>query len=281
MKKNLKVAIQGVRASFHDVAAQDYFKDFQVEPVECSTFKELCENLKNKTADLAVMAIENSIAGSILPNYTLLENYHFEIQGETFKRIELYLMAQKGETLKSLTHVLSHPMALAQSTEFLNTLSGIRIIEAADTAESAKDIRDKNLKGHGAIASLLAAKTYGLEVLASSIETNKQNYTRFLIIGRWGDRLTAGGNKASIRFELAHQVGSLVQALEIIQSHGLNMTKIQSVPVLGKPYQYSFHVDMEFEKDSDSYSSGMAALKKQTQNLIEFGIYPRGERPVV
>jgi prephenate dehydratase len=272
----MKVAIQGVKASFHDVAARTYFKQ-TIEPLECATFRELCESLKAKKCEFALMAIENSIAGSILTNYSLLESFHFSIVGEIYLRIEMNLLALPGEKISNLNFVQSHPMALLQCEDFLHGHPHLKLIESSDTAESAKYIREKNLKGYGAIASRLAAETYNLENLAPGIETNKQNYTRFLVISR-EPRESSQANKSSLRFETGHAPGSLVAVLKVFQDNGINMTKIQSVPILGKPYEYSFHVDLEWD-NHDSIESALDGMKRKSKGLVSFGNYIRGERP--
>jgi prephenate dehydratase len=273
----MKVAIQGVKASFHDVAARVFFTNKNVDPVECSTFRELCEVLKGKKAEFAMMAIENSIAGSILPNYSLLETFHLKIVGEVYLRIEMNLMALPGQKLEDLKFVQSHPMALFQCEDFLHQYPSLQILEAADTAESAKNIKDKNLLKYGAIASQLAAMTYNLEILKSGIETNKQNYTRFLVVSREAKEAN-DTNKCSLRFETGHSPGSLVNILKIFLVHDINMTKIQSVPILGRPYEYSFHVDLEWD-DKKKYALALNELKSKAINLLHFGDYLRGDRP--
>jgi prephenate dehydratase len=284
----LKIGIQGVRASFHDVAARDYFAGSPLDLLECSSFRALCETLQNEQTDLAVMAIENSIAGSILPNYLLLEKFNLRIIGEVYLRIEMNLMALPGQRIADLQFVQSHPMALFQCEDFLAEHPTIKVLEHADTAESAKDIRDKKMRGTGAIASALAAEVYGLEILAKSIETNKQNFTRFLIVSRPGDEVrhepnktvNNAANKASMRFELSHTTGRLLGVLQIFAAHGINMTKLQSVPILGRPYEYAFHVDIEWEALED-YERAMRDLKAAVHSLIHFGEYPKAERPGV
>jgi len=273
----MKIAIQGVKASFHDVASRRFFSSEKVIPVECSTFRELCEVLMGKKADFAMMAIENSIAGSILPNYSLLESFHFKIVGEVYLRIEMNLMALPGQKVSELKFVQSHPMALFQCEDFLHKYPALEILEGSDTAESAKNIKEKNLFKYGAIASQLAAEIYNLEILEKGIETNKQNYTRFLVISREAQDLT-GANKSSLRFESPDSPGSLVKLLGIFSNHNINMTKIQSVPIFGRPYEYSFHVDLEWT-DRKEYLSALDEFKSNAVNLIHFGDYLRGDRP--
>ena len=281
MNSVIKVAIQGVRASFHDVASRKFFSGRTIEPVECASFPILCEKLAKKEADVALMAIENTIAGSILPNYSLLEKYGFKIMGEVYLRIEMCLLGLPGQALSEISKVQSHPMALLQCTDFLSTLPGIQLVEASDTAESAAEIQSKKLKGIAAIASKLAGETYGLHCMAQNIETDRSNYTRFLVLTRAeAYQRPENANKASYRFEAEHRQGSLVNALSLLAMHEINMTKIQSVPILGKPYQYGFHVDVEWTHEND-YQNAIQALKNKTLNLIHFGDYPSGEKPLV
>ncbi len=275
----LKIGIQGIRASFHDLAARKFFSSREIDVVECDSFKRLCTTLANKEADFCMMAIENSIAGSILPNYSLLESYGFKILGETYLRIEMCLLALPGTKISDVRVVQSHPMAILQCEEFLSSLPGIQVLELADTAESAKLIADRKSQGTAAIANSLAARTYGLEVLRDGIETNHENYTRFLTICRAADySVKSSANKASIRFEAPHRPGSLADILDVLKRNSVNLTKIQSVPILGRPYQYSFHMDLEWEK-SELYASAMKSLEPVVMNLIHFGEYERGDRP--
>lgn len=277
----LVIGIQGVKASFHDVAAQKYFHGRSIELCECDSFRQLCESLAKKESDYSLMAIENSIAGSILTNYSLLERFQFKIVGEVYLRIEMNLMALPGQKIENLQYVQSHPMALLQCEEFLLKHPHLKVLEVADTAESAKHVREKNSQGVGAIASKLAAKTYGLELLAEGIESNKKNYTRFLVISR-GEKPNPEDipDKASLRFEVSHQPGSLNSILSTFTQYGLNMTKLQSVPLLDRPYEYSFHVDIEWG-NSENYRSALREIENKALNLIHFGEYKKGERPQV
>lgn len=279
MSHLIRVGIQGVRAAFHDVAARRYFGSRGIETLECASFKVLGQKLAGGEADVCLMAIENSIAGSILPNYSLLETHGFKIQGEIYLRIEMEFMALPGQSIDDIRVVQSHPMALLQCEEFLARHPSMKVLEGSDTAESAKEIRERNLLGQGAIASRLAAETYGLEILESGIETNSHNYTRFLVICRSGDHPSARKvDKASVRFEVADRPGCLAEVLQDFSRLEINMTKIQSVPILGRPYEYSFHVDLEWD-DSGQYREGMKLLGEKVINLIHFGEYPRSERP--
>ncbi len=277
----LRVAIQGVKASFHDLAARSFFAQREFVTLPCSSFSLLCKTLKEGQADVAVMAIENSIAGSILPNYSLLETNQFKILGEIYLRIEHSLMALPGQSLEDIKVIQSHPMAILQCEDFLLKHPGMTILEGSDTAKSAQEIQEKNLLGRAAIANELAAQTYNLNLLKKGIESNKQNYTRFLIICRSESYLpVAFSNKASLRFEVSHKPGSLVDILDIFRKASLNLTKLQSVVILGRPYEYSFHLDLEWQ-DRGIFEETLAIVKQNTNNFILFGIYPRGARPTL
>jgi len=284
--KKPKIAIQGIAASFHEVAALTYFGP-RIGTIECLSFYDLCEALKNEDADYAVMAIENSIAGSILPNYFLLQEYHFQIIGELYIPIHMNLLALPGTKLSQLKTIESHPMAIRQCSDYLQRLNGIEIRESDDTALSAKKIGEKKLKGVAAIANEYAAKRFGLEVIEKRIETHKKNFTRFLILSRRNGspaspsrsslrRSKADSNKASISFEVANEVGSLAEALMTFKANGINLTKIQSIPVIGKPSEYSIHVDLEW-KARKKYDVAMRTVMRQVRNLNVLGEYKKGK----
>jgi prephenate dehydratase len=272
--KKSKIAIQGIAASFHEVAALTYFGP-SIETVECLTFYDLCEALKNERADFAVMAIENSIAGSILPNYFLLQEYHFQIIGELYIPIHMNLMALPGTKIEQLKTIESHPMAIRQCSDYLQRLNGIEIRESDDTALSAKKIGEKKLKGVAAIANEYAAKRFGLDILEKRIETHKKNFTRFLILSRRNGS-PADSNKASISFEVANEVGSLAEALMTFKANSINLTKIQSIPVIGKPSEYSIHVDLEWSSRK-KYDTAMKSVMRQVRNLNVLGEYKKGK----
>ena len=272
--KKTKVAIQGIATSFHEVAAFTYFQD-KIETVECLSFHALCESLKNGKSDFAVMAIENSIAGSILPNYFLLQDYHFSIVGEVYLPIHMNLMAFPGVSMKDIKTIESHPMAIRQCSEYLQKLKGIAIRESDDTAYSAMRIKEQKLKDTAAIANEAAAKKFGLKILEKGIETHKKNFTRFLVLAR---RLkpTAESNKASMFFEVANEVGSLADALMIFKENKINLSKIQSIPVIGKPSEYSIHIDVEWKKRK-SYDDAIQKVLRQVKNLNVLGEYKKGK----
>jgi prephenate dehydratase len=273
-RKKLRIAIQGISTSFHEVAALSYFQE-PIETVECLSFHQLCESLKNGYSDYAVMAIENSIAGSILPNYFLLQSYHFSIIGELYLPIHMHLLALPGVKLEDINTIESHPMAIRQCSEFLHNLNGVAIRESDDTALSAKRVKELKLRETAAIANEYAAKKYKLQILEKRIETHKKNFTRFLILAK---RLEGGrdGNKASLSFEVANEVGSLADALTTLKDNGINLTKIQSIPIIGKPSEYSIHIDVEWKKRKN-YDEAMRQVLRQVKNLNVLGEYKKAK----
>lgn len=280
-KKKTRVAIQGIATSFHEVAALSYFGE-SIETIECLTFHQLCESLKHGKADVAVMAIENSIAGSILPNYFLLQDYHFAISGELYLPIHMHLLVLPGVTLKDITCIESHPMAIRQCSEYLHALNGIEIRESDDTALSAKRVKELKLKNTAAIANEHAAKKYGLQILEKRIETHKKNFTRFLILTKRSigkaeaPPVGRAGNKASLSFEVANEVGSLADALMTLKSNNINLTKIQSIPIIGRPSEYSIHIDVEWKKRKN-YDEAMNQVLRQVKNMNVLGEYKKGK----
>lgn len=271
----IRVAIQGISTSFHEVAAMTFFGASRVEPVECMTFYDLCESLDKGVSDYAVMAIENSIAGSILPNYFLLQSYHFSIIGELYLPIHMHLLALPGVKKENIRSIESHPMAIRQCAEFIQSLPGVEVRESDDTALSAKKIRTLRLKDTAAIANEFAARKFGLQILEKRIETHKKNFTRFLVLSKRSNGQTES-NKASLCFEVAHEVGSLAEALMILKNHQINLTKIQSIPVVGKPNEYSIHVDVEWKKRR-SYEEAIQQILRQVKNLNILGEYKKGK----
>jgi prephenate dehydratase len=277
-KKGLKrVAIQGGYGAFHEIAAKHYFRNDNIEIVPANTFKDLFKSLKMNHADLGIMAIENSIAGSILPNYGLLQESNMKIIGEIYLRIKQNLVGLPGQTIKDIKEVYSHPMAILQCQMFFNNYPHIKLIDSIDTALSAKEIRDKKLKGVAAIASKLAADQYRLTIIQKSIETNKINYTRFLILADIKGHHKPGPlvNKASISFDLAHKIGSLSKILSILSYYNINLTKIQSMPIIGKEWEYQFYVDVSFS-DYKIYRQSLDAIRPFTRDLNIMGEYAKG-----
>lgn len=273
-KKKPKIAIQGIATSFHEVAAMQYFQE-PIQTIECLTFHALCESLKNGDSDYAVMAIENSIAGSILPNYFLLQEYHFSIIGEVYLPIHMHLLALPGVRLNEISTIESHPMAIRQCSDYLYKLNGVQIMESEDTALSARKVKEQKLKTTGAIANEYAAKKFGLQILERRIETHKKNFTRFLILTRKTQN-NIESNKASLCFEVANEVGSLAEALMTFKNNSINLSKIQSIPIIGKPSEYSIHIDVEWRKRK-SYDQAIQAVLRQVKNLNILGEYKKAK----
>ena len=272
-----RIVIQGGYGAFHEIAALQYFENEQVEIMPRDTFKDLMAALRKDKADYGIMAIENSLAGSILPNYSLLKDSPMKIIGEVYMRIRQNLVALPGQTIKDIREVYSHPMAILQCQDFFDRYDDIKLIESMDTALSAKEIRDNNLTGIGAIASELAAEKYELEIIAASIETNKKNYTRFLILGNGKDRTPASEvNKSSIHFALSHKIGSLSKILSILSFYDINLSKIQSMPIMGRDWEYQFYIDVEFS-DYALYTQSIEAIRPFTSDLGILGEYIRGK----
>lgn len=270
-----RIAIQGIKGAFHEIAAIQFFGN-DIETINCDKFKQVFDAVTNRKAEFGVVAIENTIAGSLLSNYLLLKDSKVKVIGETSLHITQNLMALPGTKIDEITEVYSHPIAIQQSLEFFNNYPKIKLIEWADTASSAKKVSAEKLKNTGAIASKQAAELYGLEILAEEIETHKMNYTRFLIIQLKSSDLPEN-NKASICFELGHNPGSLVDVLAVFKAEEINLTKIQSLPILGRPYQYTFYIDLEW-KDRKKYDKALNSVLKIVSNLSVLGEYKRDEK---
>ncbi len=273
-----RIAIQGGYGAFHEIAAYKYFKDENIEIVPRNTFKDLFAALKEGKVDYGITAIENSLAGSILPNYSLLLDSNMKVIGEVYLRIRQNLVALKGQKITDIKEVFSHPMALLQCQQFFEDYPEIKLIDSIDTALSAKKISDENLEGIAAISSKLAAEKYDLNILAESIETNKSNYTRFLILedkngGGFHDKNV---NKSSISFALAHKIGSLSKILSTFSYYDINLSKIQSMPLIGRDWEYQFYIDVEFD-DYDLYQQATKAVEPFTSNVFILGEYYKGE----
>lgn len=273
-QRTVKVGIQGIATSFHDVAAQHYFTN-AIEIVECLNFHQLCVALDEDKCDYAVMAIENTIAGSILPNYFLLEEFHFSITGEVYLPIHMHLLALPGVKLKDIKAIESHPMAIRQCADYLTRFKDVAVREGADTALTARKVAEQKLMDTAAIANELAAKKFGLEIIDRRIETHKKNFTRFLILEK-EEKSVEGANKASLCFEVANKVGSLADFLMLLKEHHLNLSKIQSIPVIGKPSQYSIHIDLEW-KDRKDYDQALRIMLRKVKNLSVLGEYKKGK----
>lgn len=270
-----KVIIQGYPGSFHDQACHLYFNE-ELEVLPADTFNELGVKFsEDKSIDYAVMAIENSIAGTILQNYRILRERKFRVIGEVYLRIELNLMGLDTQDFNEIKEVHSHPMALNQCLRYLNNYPQIKLVESEDTALTAKLISENKHKHIAALASSRAAEIYGLKTHAKSIEDNKANYTRFFIVQK-EFAILPEVNKASIYCRVSHQKGSLLKVLERIKAYDMNLSKLQSFPVLGKLTEYFFHLDIEFER-VDDYQKLMIELAPITKELEELGVYNRAD----
>ena len=271
-----KVSIQGYEGSFHQVAAQQHFgKDVEVIP--CATFREVVKLAGNKKeTDGGVMAIENSIAGSILPNYSLLQKSNLRITGEVYLPIKQHLLVNPGVKLEDIREVHSHHMAIQQCLEYLDKFDW-KLVETEDTALSAKKLQQHKSKHIAAIASKLAADLFELDVIAPNIHTMKSNYTRFLIIKRPDiAEVIEDADKASVNFNTDHSRGSLARVLSRIAEGGINLSKLQSFPIPGSDWQYSFHADMEFES-IQQFEAVIEAIKPITTELKIYGVYKKGK----
>ena len=270
-----KVAIQGIKGCFHEQAAYLFYEKNgapKPEVVECSSFEDLYRKMDAGQADAAIMAIENTVSGGLLPNFELLRKYDHKIKGEIFLRIEQNLMTLPGQKIEDLHEVRSHYMAINQTRPFFNDYPDIRLVEYGDTAKSAADIVKSGVKGVGAIASKLAAEIYGLEIIAEGIETYKQNFTRFLILDDSLEVDKAKINKASMCFTLPHKPGSLTHVLTIMSFYDMNLTRIQSLPIPGQEWQYFFYVDIKFN-DYERYTQALSAVKPLMTDLNILGEY--------
>ncbi|GHT61090.1 prephenate dehydratase [Bacteroidia bacterium] len=277
MKKT--VAIQGIAGAYHETAARMFFKEKGEENVEilpCNQFKDVIAAVRKDPNVTGIMAIENTIAGSLLQNHELIRESDLIVVGEQKIRISHSFATLPGETMETITEVNSHPIALMQCADYLSTFPKIKIVEEEDTALSAKIIAENKLKGHAAICSKYAAELYGLQVLEEGIETNKRNFTRFLLISnRWvADDLVKSNeiNKSSLVFTLPHSEGSLSKVLTIFYFYNLNLTKIQSLPILGREWEYMFYIDLTFE-DILKYKQGLDAARPLMKDFKILGEY--------
>jgi len=266
------VAIQGVKGSFHHIVSQNYFSE-DTYILECLSFDRAVESLINEETDAVVMAIENSIAGSIIPNYALIDNENLHIVGEQYLDIQHNLMALPNQSLNDIKEVYSHPMALLQCKEFFKNHPHIKLVEDKDTAEVAERIQKHQIRGIAAIASTLAAELFELEILAPSIQTIKHNETRFVIVKRKNHEIPESEiNKASIKFDVNHKRGSLAALLNVMSDCKLNLTKIQSLPKIETPWKYAFFVDVTFES-YDDFKKAKSIINIMAHNFKVLGEY--------
>ncbi len=276
-KSVLRVAIQGVAGCFHDAAARQYFEGREIVTVPCESFHTLFDNLSTDASMIGIVAIENTIAGSLLANHELLRQSNLSIVGEHSVRISHVLCALPGETIDTITEVNSHPMALMQCEQYLLRHPNMRMVEKFDTAGSAEEIANKHLEHHAAVCGELAANLYGLNILEKGIETNKRNYTRFLILA---DPLVASEmkpreellDKASVVFTLPHSHGALSKVLTILSFYDVNLTKIQSLPIVGREWEYRFYVDLTYNSYV-RYRQAIEAVRPLTNEFRVLGEY--------
>ena len=271
----MKIAVQGEKGCFHEVAARQFFSYDNIDILPCSTFDMTLNVVKEGLADMAIMAIENARSGSILYNYSLIRESGMKILGEHNLRIRQNLMALPGQSINDIRQIRSHPIALSQCMAYLNQHPDITLVETDDTAGSARLISEHRLRKIAAIASSNAAEIYELEILASGIETYKKNYTRFLVIGS-EDKGNKDGNKVSICFSTGHKPGSLAAVLVKLAEMDINLSKIQSVPRLNGEWEYMFYLDLELP-DNINIELIKNTLEKHTSNLEVLGVYNKGD----
>uniref|UniRef100_UPI00402832B3 prephenate dehydratase n=1 Tax=Alloprevotella sp. TaxID=1872471 RepID=UPI00402832B3 len=271
-----KIAIQGIKGSFHDIAAHQYFNNDDVELICCNTFEEIFQQMRDDYSRLGLMAIENTIAGSLLHNYELLRESGMTIIGEYKLHIEHSIMCLPEDDWSTITEVNSHPVALMQCRDFLSSHPEFKVVEAEDTAGAAEMISRKHLSGHAAICHAGAAPLYGLKVLEQGIEDNKHNFTRFLLMcDPWSaDKMRDlhHTNKSSIVFTITHEEGSLSQVLSIFSFYKINLTKIQSLPIIGREWEYMFYVDVSYD-DYVRYRQSIEAVRPLLRELKILGEY--------
>lgn len=267
------MAIQGVEGSYHDIAARKYFGD-EIETVACVTFRDVVETIRGEEDTVGLMAIENTIAGSLLQNHELIRGSGAWVTGEIKLRISHTLAALEGSELEEIEEVDSHPIALAQCMDFLDRLKGVRLVEAEDTALSARRIAEEQRRGVAAVCSREAAERFGLAVLAEGIETNKHNFTRFLALANKVEE-SAEANKASLVFSLPHSSGSLSQVLSILSFYDMSLTKIQSLPIIGREWEYLFYIDLTF-KEYGRYRQSLDAIVPLLSDFRILGEYREG-----
>ena len=268
-----KVAIQGYKGCFHEQAARDFYGPERLEVVECDSFDGLFQAVDAGVADAAVMAIENTLSGGLIHNFELLRRYDHRIKGEVYLRIRQNLMARPGQSLMDIREVRTHYMAINQTRSFFEReCPWIQLTESEDTAKSAREIAERGLRGVGAVASELAAKLYGLEILRGGIETYKQNYTRFLVFDDALQVSVEAVDKASICFTLPHKPGSLAHILTILSFYDMNLTRIQSLPIPGREWQYFFYADITFS-DYERYHQALTAVRPLIEDLDILGEY--------
>ncbi len=279
-----RVTIQGVEGCYHEVAAREYFASEEIEVIPCATFGKLFDAMDSDDSLLGIAAIENTIAGSLLQNHELLSGSSLKVIGEKRIRISHVVAVLPGQTIDQITEVHSHPIALMQCAKWLSAHPTVKAVESDDTAESAKIIAEQGLKGHAAICGEAAAKLYGLEIIERAIETNHHNFTRFLILSNEDkvEEFTKAQkiNKASIQFSLKHEQGSLSKILTILSFYDINLTKIQSLPIIGCEWEYLFYVDLTFD-NYERYRQSLDAVKPLITEFKVLGEYTESPSPSI
>lgn len=275
-----KVAIQGGLGAYHDIAARNYFSNEEITILPCITFRDIFAEAKKDPSLIGIMAIENTIAGGLLQNHDLLKLNDLLIVGEYKLRVSHCLAALAGDSITDIKEVVSHPMALMQCDNFIDSMPNVKVVEHEDTALAAKEISEKKLHGVAAICSSYAAELYNLNVLASGVETNKRNFTRFLILAH--EHMLAdlqknnNINKSSLVFVLPHSEGSLSRVLSVLSFYGINLTRIQSLPIIGREWEYQFYIDLTFT-DYDRYKQSIEAIMPLVADLKILGEYSKGK----
>ena len=274
----LRVSIQGYAGAFHEAAARLHFGAERVITVPAHTFADVVRQVESGESDVGLMAIENTLAGSLMQNYDLLQRANLRVVDEVYLRIKLNLMMLPGSSIDQLREVYSHPVALMQCREFFRAWPRIELIEDTDTALSAREVIEKGDPTRGAIASAAAAELYGLEIAAPGIESNKLNHTRFLVLQRGRNHEQDQGNKVSMSFTSPHETGSLLRILNVLAAYELNLTKIQSKPIVGRPFEYRFHVDFLIEGRT-TLAEALTAIRPLCGDLRVLGVYAEGRKP--
>ena len=278
-----RIAIQGLLGSFHDIAAHQYFEGEQIQLICCSTFEQVFENIKRDPTAIGMMAIENTIAGSLLHNYELLQQSGTTVVGEHKLHISHCICCLPEDNWTTVNEVHSHPVALMQCRKFLSRHENLKVVEVADTAGAAADISREQRHGHAAICHKDAAQIYGMKVLQEGIETNKHNFTRFLVLARPEKATSVRSgrhiDKASLVFTLPHEEGSLSAILSVLSFYKLNLTKIQSLPIIGQEWQYMFYIDLSFEEEK-RYRQALNAITPLTRELKQLGVYENGRQSI-
>jgi len=277
-----KVAIQGVSGAFHEIAARQFFEGEELEIIPCITFKDLFKRIADDNTMLGIVAIENTIAGSLLQNHNLLRESGCSIVGEHKLRISHTLAALPGQTIADIAEVHSHPIALMQCEDFLEQHHHLRAVESDDTALSAKEIAENKITGRAAICSAFAAQKYGLEILADGIETNKRNFTRFLIVAQpeLAEMMVKDIHldKSSMVFTLPHEEGSLAKVLSILSFYHVNLTKIQSLPIVGREWEYQFYINLTFD-NYERYRQSLDAIRPLLKDFQLLGEFKEAKTP--